>query len=107
MKEKDDNGKDGSGNRGGKGRQVSKKRREETNAIKRKLVYECYLRRSRLPWWLGGKEPACMQEMWVRSLGQKDPLKKEMATCSNILAWEIPWTEESGGLVHGGHKIQT
>ena len=35
---------------------------------------------------------------WVRSLGQKDPLEKEMATHSSILAWEIPWTEEPGGL---------
>ena len=38
------------------------------------------------------------QEMQVRSLGQEDPLKKEMATHSSILAWEIPWTEEPGGL---------
>ena len=36
--------------------------------------------------------------MWVQSLGQEDPLKKEMATCPNLLAWKIPWTEESGGL---------
>ena len=36
--------------------------------------------------------------MWVRSLGQEDPLEKDMATHSNILAWEIPWTEEPGGL---------
>ena len=35
-----------------------------------------------------------MQEMGVPSLGQKDPLEKEMATHSSILAWEIPWTEE-------------
>ena len=39
-----------------------------------------------------------MQETWVRSLGQEDPLEKEMATHSNILAWEIPVTEELGGL---------
>ena len=39
-----------------------------------------------------------MQEMWVRSLGQEDPLEKEMATHSSILAWEIPWTQEPGGL---------
>ena len=38
-----------------------------------------------------------MQEMQYRSLGQEDPLK-EMATHSNILAWEIPWAEEPGGL---------
>ena len=36
--------------------------------------------------------------MWVWSLGQKDPPEKEMATHSSILAWEIPWTEEPGGL---------
>ena len=39
-----------------------------------------------------------MQEMWVCSLGGEDPLEKEMATHSSILAWEIPWTEEPGGL---------
>ena len=40
-----------------------------------------------------------MQEMWVWPLGGEDPLEKEMgATHSSILAWEIPWTEEPGGL---------
>ena len=39
-----------------------------------------------------------MQEIRVRSLGQEDPLEEEMATHSSILAWEIPWTEESGGI---------
>ena len=39
-----------------------------------------------------------LQEMWVQSLDQEDLLKKEMATHSSILAWEIPWTEEPGGL---------
>ena len=39
-----------------------------------------------------------MQETQVQSLGQEDPLKKKMATHSSILAWEIPWTEEPGGL---------
>ena len=38
------------------------------------------------------------QKMRVRSLGQEDPLEKEMSTHSSILAWEIPWTEEPGGL---------
>ena len=38
------------------------------------------------------------QETRVRSLGQEDPLEKEMAAHSNILVWEIPWTEEPGGL---------
>ena len=39
-----------------------------------------------------------MQERWVQSLGQEDTLEEEMATHSSILAWEIPWTEEPGGL---------
>ena len=39
-----------------------------------------------------------MQEMQVWALGQEDPLEKEMATHSSILAWEIPWTEEPDGL---------
>ena len=47
-----------------------------------------------------------MQETWVRSLSQEDPLKEEMATHSSILAWKIPWTEEPGGLL-GVAKSQT
>ena len=39
-----------------------------------------------------------MQETQVQSVGQEDPLEKVTATHSSILAWEIPWTEESGGL---------
>ena len=39
-----------------------------------------------------------MQETWVRSLGQEDPLEKEIATHTSTLAWKIPWTEEPGGL---------
>ena len=39
-----------------------------------------------------------MQETWVQSLGQEDPLEYKMATHSSILAWEIPWMEEPGGL---------
>ena len=38
------------------------------------------------------------EEMWVQYLGWKDPLAKEMTAHSSILAWDIPWTEESGGL---------
>ena len=44
------------------------------------------------------------KETWVRSLGQEDPLKKEMATHSSILAWRIPWTEEPGGLQSMGSQ---
>ena len=40
--------------------------------------------------------------MQVRSLGREDPLEKEMATDSSILAWEVPWTEEPGGLQSTG-----
>ena len=44
------------------------------------------------------KNLPAMQETQVRFLGQEDPLEKEMATHSSILAWRIPWTEEPGGL---------
>ena len=44
------------------------------------------------------KNTLAMQGTWLSSLGQKDSLEKEMATHSSILAWEIPWTEEPGGL---------
>ena len=44
------------------------------------------------------KNPPAMQEMWVQSLGQKDPLENEMATHSSILAWKILWTKEPGRL---------
>ena len=43
------------------------------------------------------KNLCALQETQVRFLGQEDPLKKEMATHSSILVWEIPWTEEPGG----------
>ena len=53
-----------------------------------------------------------MQEMWVQSLGQKDPLEKEMASHSSIFAWEIPGTEEPGelqstGFQRIGHDLTT
>ena len=44
------------------------------------------------------------QETRVQSLGREDPLEKEMATHSSILAWRIPWTEEPGGLQYMGSK---
>ena len=48
--------------------------------------------------------------MWVGTLGQEDPLEEEMAICSSILAWKIPWTEEPGGpqsvgSQRVGHKV--
>ena len=57
------------------------------------------------------KNPSAMQETQVRSLGWEDPLEKEMATLSSILAWRIPWMEESGRLTMGtqrvGHDLET
>ena len=44
------------------------------------------------------------REMQVQSLGNEDPLEEEMATHSSILAWEIPWTEEPGGLQSMGSQ---
>ena len=49
-----------------------------------------------------GKNLPAVQETLVQSLGREESLEKERATCSSILAWGIPWTEESGGsTVHG------
>ena len=48
------------------------------------------------------KNLPAMQETWVRSLGQEDPLGKGMATHSSILAWRIPWAEKPGGLQSTG-----
>ena len=59
------------------------------------------------------KNLPAMQETQVQSLGQEDPLEKEMATHSSTLAWKIPWTEEPGRLqpmgetAHGVAKSQT
>ena len=55
------------------------------------------------------KRLSAIWETWVRSLGQEDPLEKEMATHSSNLAWKIPWMEESGkqqsiGLQRAGHN---
>ena len=45
-----------------------------------------------------------VRETWVQSLGQEDPLEKEVATSSSTLAWKIPWTEEPGGLQSTGSQ---
>ena len=55
-----------------------------------------HIRTSLVAQWV--KNPPTMQQTWVWSLCQEDPLEKEMATQFSILAWEIPWTEEPGGL---------
>ena len=54
------------------------------------------------------KNMPATQETWVKSLGREDPLEKEMAAHSSILAWEIPCTEETGGLQSmGSQRSQT
>ena len=50
------------------------------------------------------KNLPAVQKTWARSVGQEDPTEKEMATHSSILAWEILWTEEPGGLQSMGLK---
>ena len=58
-------------------------------------------------YWFMVKHLPAVQETWVWSLGWEDPLEKEMATQSNILAWRIPWTDEPGRLPHGVADSQT
>ena len=53
------------------------------------------------------KRLAAMQETWVRSLGWEDPLEKEMAIHSSVLAWRILWMEELGGLQSTGSQSRT
>ena len=50
------------------------------------------------------KNPPTMPKTWVQSLGREDPLEEGTATHSSILAWEIPWTEEPGGLQSMGSQ---
>ena len=47
-----------------------------------------------------------MQEMWVQSLAQENPLEEEMATHSSIVAWKIPWTDDPAGCSPGGRKAE-
>ena len=63
---------------------------------------------SGLLWRVTSKESACNVETWDQSLGQEGSLEKEMTTHSGVLAWEIPWTEEPGGLQSmGSQKSRT
>ena len=50
------------------------------------------------------KNPPAMKENQVKSLGQEDPLEKEMATHSSVLSWKIAWTEEPGGIQSLGSR---
>ena len=74
-------------------------RRKGTHCLHKTLSWNC-------PKSLVGKNLPAMQT-WVQSPDQEDPLKKEMATRSSILAWKIPWMEEPGGYSPWGHKSQT
>ena len=53
------------------------------------------------------KNPSAVRETWVRSLGWEDALEEGVATHFSIVAWRIPWTEESGGLQATGSQSQT
>ena len=53
------------------------------------------------------KNPSAMQAPWVRLLSQEDPLEREMATHSSILAWEVSWTEEPGELQSMGSQKES
>ena len=52
------------------------------------------------------KNPPAVQEIWVQSLDWEEPLEKGMTAHSSILVWEIPWTEEPGGLQSMGSQSQ-
>ena len=71
------------------------------------MIYSWIIYIHRLLWWISGKEPTCNARDPGWTLGQEDPLEKEMATHPNILVWEIPWTEEPGGLQSMGSQRQT
>ena len=66
--------------------------------LKRGISYKSILSDGAFPVAQAVKNLPAMQETQVQSLDWEDPLKKEMATHSSILAWRIPWTEEPGGL---------
>ena len=73
------------------------------------IIYYSLIHLAWLPWWLSSKEYTCQcrrhRRPWFNSIpGQKDPLEKEMATHFSILAWEIPWSEEPGGLQSMGSE---
>ena len=71
------------------------------------VYFNTFILYNGLPWWLNSEEPTAKQGMRVQSLGQEDLLEKEMATHPSILPWEIPWTEEPGGLQPmGSQKVE-
>ena len=73
--------------------------REENHLSQGNRVLAKLTSPSRQPGGSEGKEPAASQEIGIGSLGWQDPLEKEMATLSSILAWRMPWTEEPAGYI--------
>ena len=74
------------------------------NAAKNKYFFNSIKEEKRNSGGSAVKNLTAVKEMWVQSLGQEYPLEKKIATHSSILAWEIPWTEEPGGL-HTAHGV--
>ena len=72
-----------------------------------KRIYRALFKTMGFPGGSVVKNPPAKQETQVQSLGWEDPLEKEMATHSSILAWIVPWTEKPGGLQSLGSKSQT
>ena len=77
--------------------EVKRKMQQQRMRLLNSIINSMDINLSSLVTQMVKKLPA-MQETWVRSLCWEDPLEEGMATHSSILAWEIPWTEESGGL---------
>ena len=79
-----------------------------TTLLGRPVGFKSSLTLEELPRGLSGKRIHLpvkeMQETWVRSLGQEDPLEKEMTFHSSTIAWKIPWTEEPGRLQSMGSQ---
>ena len=74
-------------------------------AVKKKVLFVLYKDVFELPWVAQlVKNPPAMQETPVPFLGREDPLEKEMATHSSVLAWKIPWTEETSRLESMGSQ---
>ena len=70
-----------------------------------KLKVTILVRQEECGGFLSGSNLPALQEIWVQSLGQEDPLEKGMATHSSVLAWRIPWTERSlASYSPWGHK---
>ena len=79
-------------------------KRESQLNIFSKIMFDFIMRKKGLLGSLMVKNPSAMQQIWVQSLNQEDPLEKELATQSSILAWEIQMIEEPGELLCMGSQ---